>query len=155
MLTTNKICNCHIIYPNFFFFSIQRLAHQLIDPLADVVGDVKRIGKSVVLSSLPLNSLYIIDLMIYPSVAASFLRLLSIKIWLQICSITHKIKKLNLSLYQPILSSNLSLLTKPSFACPSTVRGLSYLSPKCINKQRGVCWRVTFWDNLHVMGISH
>jgi hypothetical protein len=61
-----------------FCSSIQRLANQLIDPLADVIGDVKRIGKSVVLSSLPLSSLYIIDLMVYPSVAASVLRLLSI-----------------------------------------------------------------------------
>ena len=61
-----------------FWSSKKRLANQLIDPLADVIGDVKRIGKSVVLSSLPLSSLYIIDLMIYPSVAASVLRLLSI-----------------------------------------------------------------------------
>lgn len=53
---------------------VQRLANQLVSPLADVVGDVKRIGLSVVLSSLPLNQLYVIELMIYPSVAASFLR---------------------------------------------------------------------------------
>lgn len=54
--------------------SVLRLANQLISPLADVIGDVKRIGKRVVLSSLPLNPLYIIDLMIYPSVGASVLR---------------------------------------------------------------------------------
>ena len=53
---------------------IQRLANQLVNPLADVVGDVKRIGLSIVLSSLPLNPLYVIELMVYPSVAASFLR---------------------------------------------------------------------------------
>lgn len=48
---------------------------QMFDPLADVIGDVRRIGKSVVLASLPLNPLYIIELMIYPSSAASLLRL--------------------------------------------------------------------------------
>ena len=53
---------------------VRRLTNNLIDPLADVVGDVKRIGTSVVLSSLPLNPLYIIDLMIYPSSAASLIR---------------------------------------------------------------------------------
>lgn len=51
-----------------------RMAVQLLNPMADVVGDVKRIGKSVVLSSLPLNPIYIVDIMIYPSVAASLLR---------------------------------------------------------------------------------
>jgi hypothetical protein len=58
----------------FFDSRIKRLANQLIDPLADVIGDVRRIGKSVVLSSLPLSPLYIVDLMIYPSSAASLLR---------------------------------------------------------------------------------
>ena len=50
------------------------MGNQLIDPMADVVGDVKRIGKSVVLAALPLNPIYVVDMMIYPSVAASLLR---------------------------------------------------------------------------------
>ena len=45
-----------------------------MEPLADVVGDISRIGKSVVLSSLPLHPLYIVDMMIYPSQSASLLR---------------------------------------------------------------------------------
>lgn len=53
---------------------INRLANQLLDPMADVVGDIKRIGKSVVLASLPLNPIYVVELMVYPSVAASLLR---------------------------------------------------------------------------------
>ena len=35
--------------------------------MADVIGDISRLGKSVVLSSLPLHPLYIVDLMVYPS----------------------------------------------------------------------------------------
>jgi len=50
------------------------LANKLMEPLADVVGDISRIGKSVVLSSLPLHPLYIVDMMIYPSQSASLLR---------------------------------------------------------------------------------
>ena len=50
------------------------MANQLLEPLGDAVGDIKRIGKSVVLASLPLNPIYVVDLMIYPSVAASVLR---------------------------------------------------------------------------------
>ena len=53
---------------------ISRMANQLLEPLGDAVGDIKRIGKSVVLASLPLNPIYVVDLMIYPSVAASVLR---------------------------------------------------------------------------------
>ena len=53
---------------------MSKMAVHLLDPMADVVGDVKRIGKSVVLSSLPLNPIYIEDMMIYPSVAASLVR---------------------------------------------------------------------------------
>ena len=53
---------------------ISRLANQLLDPMADVVGDIKRIGKSVVLTSLPLNPIYVVELMVYPSVAASLMR---------------------------------------------------------------------------------
>lgn len=53
---------------------IQRLAGNLLDPLADLVGDITRLGRSVVLSSLPLHPLYIVDLMVYPSQAAALLR---------------------------------------------------------------------------------
>ena len=53
---------------------LSRMANNLLDPMADIVGDIKRIGKSVVLSSLPLNPIYVVDMMIYPSVAASLLR---------------------------------------------------------------------------------
>merc|ERR1712012_977059 len=51
---------------------VVRLSGKLLDPLADVVdGDVTRLGRLVVLSSLPLHPLVIVDLMIYPSHAAS------------------------------------------------------------------------------------
>jgi Xaa-Pro dipeptidase len=53
---------------------VARLANHLVEPMGDIVGDVSRIGKSVVLSSLPLHPMYIADIMIYPSVAASLLR---------------------------------------------------------------------------------
>jgi len=53
---------------------IQRLTGSLLDPLADIVGDMSRLGRSVVLSSLPLHHLYKADIMIYPSQAASLLR---------------------------------------------------------------------------------
>ena len=39
-----------------------------------MVGDIRRISQSVVLSSLPLHPLYLVDLMIYPSHAASLTR---------------------------------------------------------------------------------
>lgn len=53
---------------------IIRMSKNLVEPLAQVVGDIQRIGRSVVLSSLPLNPLYVADLMVYPSVAASLIR---------------------------------------------------------------------------------
>ena len=54
---------------------VVRLSGKLLDPLADVVGgDVTRLGRLVVLSSLPLHPLFIVDLMIYPSHAASLNR---------------------------------------------------------------------------------
>eukprot|EP00092_Neocalanus_flemingeri_P083580 GFUD01104916.1.p1 GENE.GFUD01104916.1~~GFUD01104916.1.p1 ORF type:complete len:670 (-),score=227.02 GFUD01104916.1:82-2091(-) len=53
---------------------VTRTASKLLDPMADVVGDFSRLGKSVVLSSLPLHPLYIVDLMVYPTHAASLLR---------------------------------------------------------------------------------
>jgi hypothetical protein len=53
---------------------ITKTVSELFVPLIDVVGDATRIGKSVVLSYLPLNSIYIVDFMIYPSASASLLR---------------------------------------------------------------------------------
>jgi len=53
---------------------VVRVVRELMDPMADVVGDITRLGKSVVLSSLPLHPLYIVDMMVYPTHAASLLR---------------------------------------------------------------------------------
>jgi len=53
---------------------VVRTATKLLDPLADVVGDISRLGQSVVLSNLPLHPLYIVDLMVYPTHAASLVR---------------------------------------------------------------------------------
>lgn len=53
---------------------VMRMVNGLVETLGQVVGDVRRVGKSVVLSSLPLHPLYVVDLMIYPTVAASLLR---------------------------------------------------------------------------------
>jgi len=54
---------------------VTRLSVKLLSPLADVVGgDVTRLGRLVVLSSLPLHPLFIVDMMIYPTHAASLLR---------------------------------------------------------------------------------
>jgi len=54
---------------------VVRLSGKLLEPLADVIGgDVTRLGRLVVLSSLPLHPLFIVDLMIYPSHAASLNR---------------------------------------------------------------------------------
>jgi len=53
---------------------IIRTASKLIDPMADVVGDITRLGKSVLLSSLPLHPLYVVDMMVYPTHAASLLK---------------------------------------------------------------------------------
>jgi len=53
---------------------VMSTASKLMDPMADVVGDITRLGKKVVLSSLPLHPLYVVDLMVYPSHAASLLK---------------------------------------------------------------------------------
>ncbi len=53
---------------------VARLASSLVKPLGDVVGNETRVGKMVVLASLPFHPLYVVDLMIYPSVAASVLK---------------------------------------------------------------------------------
>ena len=50
------------------------LAKSIAFPLGEIVGDPERVQLSVVLSSLPLHPIYVIDLMIYPSKAASLLR---------------------------------------------------------------------------------
>ena len=51
-----------------------RWAYNLMLPLANVVGDVSRIKQSVLLASVPLHPIFIADIMIYPSKAASLLR---------------------------------------------------------------------------------
>merc|ERR1719483_461904 len=53
---------------------VMRTASKLMDPMADVVGDITRLGKSVVLTSLPLHPLYVVDMMVYPTHAASLLK---------------------------------------------------------------------------------
>ena len=56
-------------------FRIRRMAGSLLSPLSELVGgELSRLGSQVVLASLPLHPLYIVDIMIYPSQAASFLR---------------------------------------------------------------------------------
>ena len=51
------------------------MAGSLLSPLSELVGgELSRLGSQVVLASLPLHPLYIVDIMIYPSQAASFLR---------------------------------------------------------------------------------
>ena len=50
------------------------LSKSVMFPLGEIVGDQERVKISVVLSSLPLHPIYVIDLMIYPSKAASLLR---------------------------------------------------------------------------------
>ena len=55
---------------------VARLSSRLLSPLADVVGggDTSRLAKAVLLAALPLHPLFIVDLMVYPSHAASLLR---------------------------------------------------------------------------------
>jgi len=53
---------------------VLRTSKKLVGPLGEVVGDIRRISQNVVLSSLPLHPLYIVDMMIYPSHAASLSR---------------------------------------------------------------------------------
>ena len=53
---------------------VMRTSRKLVGPLGEVVGDIRRISQSVVLSSLPLHPLYLVDMMIYPSHAASLTR---------------------------------------------------------------------------------
>ena len=55
---------------------VARLSSRLLSPLADVVGggDSSRLAKTVLLAALPLHPLFIVDLMVYPSHAASLLR---------------------------------------------------------------------------------
>ena len=52
-----------------------RTVKKIVDPMADVVGDIRRIATSIVLSNLPLHPLYLVDMVIYPSSAASLTRL--------------------------------------------------------------------------------
>ena len=72
-VTTNTVSSW--LTPLVQDMRVVRLSGKLLDPLADVIGgDVTRLGRLVVLSSLPLHPLFIVDLMIYPSHAASLNR---------------------------------------------------------------------------------
>ena len=52
---------------------VMRAANVVWRPLGDVLGDVKRVNICQSLMSLP-SSIYVCDLLIYPSAAASLLR---------------------------------------------------------------------------------
>ena len=52
-----------------------RTVNKIVDPMADIVGDIRRIATSIVLSNLPLHPLYLVDMMIYPSSTSSLTRL--------------------------------------------------------------------------------
>merc|ERR1719470_320281 len=45
-----------------------------MDPMADVVGNITRLVKSVVLSSLHVHPPYVVDMLVYPTHAASLLK---------------------------------------------------------------------------------
>jgi len=53
---------------------VMSTASKLMDPMADVVGNITRLVKSVVLSSLHLHPPYVVDMMVYPTHAASLLK---------------------------------------------------------------------------------
>jgi len=53
---------------------IRKTSDQLFDYLGEVVGDFSRIGTDITLSSLPLHTNYIVDMMIYPTRKDSLLR---------------------------------------------------------------------------------
>jgi len=53
---------------------VKRTVDRLIEPLSEVVGDMRKLSTSTVLSNLPLHPLYVVDMMIYPSHAASLSR---------------------------------------------------------------------------------
>jgi hypothetical protein len=78
MSWTEHLCFSFQEVKIFLLRRIRRLANSLFQPLADVVrGDISRLGSQVVLAALPLHPLYIVDIMVYPSQAASFLRSVS------------------------------------------------------------------------------
>jgi len=53
---------------------VMSTASKLMDPMADVVGNITRLVKSVVLSSLHLHPLNVVDLLVYHTHAASLLK---------------------------------------------------------------------------------
>jgi len=53
---------------------VLRCAGRLAAPLAELVGGSDRVGLSTTLASLPLHPLYVVDMMIYKSQAATLLR---------------------------------------------------------------------------------
>jgi len=53
---------------------VMSTASKLMDPMADVVGNITRLVKSVVLSSLHLRPLNVVDMLVYPTPAASLLK---------------------------------------------------------------------------------
>ena len=53
---------------------VKRTVNKIIDPISEIVGDIRRVTTSTVLSNLPLHPFYVVDIMIYPSHAASLSR---------------------------------------------------------------------------------
>ena len=53
---------------------ISRLNRELLNPLGNIIGDVKRIDTNVLLSGMVNHRIYVADLIIYSSVGASLLR---------------------------------------------------------------------------------
>jgi len=51
-----------------------RIDTRVMGPMADVVGNITRLVKSVVLSSLHLHPPYVVDMLLYPTHAASLLK---------------------------------------------------------------------------------
>jgi len=54
--------------------SVMSTASKLMDPMAHVVENITRLVKSVVLSSLHLHPPYVVDMVVYPTPAASLLK---------------------------------------------------------------------------------
>jgi len=50
---------------------VKRTVNKIIDPISEIVGDIRKVTTSTVLSNLPLHPFYVVDIMIYPSHAAS------------------------------------------------------------------------------------
>ena len=50
---------------------VKRATNKLLEPLAAIVGDIRRLTTGTLLASLPLHPLYVVDMMVYPSNAAA------------------------------------------------------------------------------------